>query len=88
MNSLRGWIRRALTRTEYRRTGRGKKIERIELPPNDRLVYGLCFAFVALILLTALEAVHMIFLHTFGNEFFAAITTLIGTITGIFLTSR
>ena len=88
MNSLLSWIRRALTRTEYCRTGRSKKIERVELPPNERLVYGLYFAFLALILLTALETIHMIFLHAFSNEVFSAITALIGTIAGIFLTSR
>ena len=88
MNSLRSWIRKALTRTEYRRTGRSKKIERIELPPSERLVYGLYFAFLALILLTILETIHIIFLHAFSTEIFAAITALIGTITGIFLTSR
>lgn len=88
MNSLRSWIRKALTRTEYRRTGRSKKIERIELPPNESLVYGLYFAFLALILLTALETVHIVFLRAFSTEIFSAITALIGTVTGIFLTSR
>ena len=88
MNSLRSWIRKALTRREYRRTGRSKKIERIELPPSERLVYGLYFALLALVLLTALEAVHIVFLRVFSTEIFSAITALIGTITGIFLTLR
>jgi len=85
---LRGLIRKALTRTEVRRAGRGKKIERVELPPNERLVYGLYFAFLALILLTFLEALHIVFLRSFSSEIFASITGIIGTIVGVFLVSR
>jgi len=84
------WIRRALTRVEYRRTvGKGaKKYRRVELPPSERLVYGLTFAFVALVCLVALEALHIIFLRAFSSEVFAAITGLVGTISGVFLTAR
>jgi len=85
---LRTAIRKALTKTEIRQVGRGKKLERIELPPNERLVYGLYFAFLALTALTILEALHILFLHSFSNEIFSAITTIIGTIFGVFISQR
>jgi len=81
-------IRRALTKTETRRIGKGKKLERIELPPSERLVYGLYFAFIALSALTILEALHIVFLNSFSNEIFSAITTIIGTILGVFISQR
>jgi len=84
------WVRRALTRVEYRRVGSGggKKLRRVEIPPSERLVYGLCFSFVALVCLVLLEALHIVFLGSFSSEIFAAITGVIGTISGVFLTSR
>jgi len=81
-------VRRALTRVEYRSVGSGgKKLRRVEIPPPERLVYGLCFSFVALVCLVLLEALHIVFLGSFSNEVFAAITGVIGTISGVFLTS-
>jgi hypothetical protein len=47
-------------------------------------VLGLYFAFLALILLTFLEATYIIILRNFNNEIFAAITLVIGTILGAF----
>jgi len=67
---------------------RGKKLRRVELPPSERLVYGLCFSLVALLCLVLLEALHILFLGSFSSEVFAAITGVIGTISGVFLTSR
>jgi len=81
-------IRKALTKTEVRQVGKGKKLERIELPPSERLVYGICFAFIALTALTILEALHIVFLHSFSNEIFSAITTVIGTILGVFISQK
>jgi len=86
---MRGLIRKALTRTVVRRVGRGgKKLERVELLPSERLVYGLYFAFVGLMALTVLEALCIIFLRWFSNEIFSCITTIIGTILGVFITQR
>lgn len=85
MRKLRDWIKRALTRTEYEKVGRGKKVE---LPPSERLVRGIQFAFFALALLTVLELAYLFVLKTWSNEVFAAITGLIGTVTGVFLTAR
>jgi len=81
-------IRKALTRTEVRRVGKGKKLERVELPPSERLVYGLYFAFLALTMLTILEALHIVILHSFSNEIFTCITTIVGTILGVFISQK
>lgn len=81
-------IRKALTKTEVRQVRGGKKLERVELPPSERLVYGLYFAFLALTMLTILEALHIVFLHSFSNEVFSAITTIIGTILGVFISQK
>ena len=71
-------IRKALRKT----VRRGRKIVHVE--PSDRLVYGISFAIVALICLTALEAVYIYVLCKFSNEIFAAISIVVGTILGAF----
>ena len=81
-------IRKALTKTIVRQAGKGKKLERIELPPSERLVYGLYFAFLALTMLTILEALHIVFLHSFSNEIFASISLVVGSILGAFFGQR
>jgi len=81
-------IRKALTKALIRQVGKGKKLECVELPPSERLVYGLYFAFLALSALTVLEALHIVFLHSFSNEIFTAITTIVGTILGVFISNR
>ena len=85
---LADFIRKALTKTVVRQVGGGKKVERIELPPSERLVYGLYFAFLALTALTILEALHIIVLHSFSNEIFSAVSLVIGTILGAFFGQR
>ena len=77
------FIRKAFTRTVSVRVGRGK-IQQIDLPPNDKVVYGVYFAVIALICLTALEATYIHVLRTFSNEIFAVISLVIGTILGAF----
>jgi len=79
---MRNAIRRALTKTV-----RIKK-RQAEVPPNEKLVYGMCFTIAALIGLIILEVAHMAFLRSWNSEIFAAITALIGTITGIFISQR
>jgi hypothetical protein len=85
---LRKLIRKALTRTEIRLVGKGKKTRKVELLPSERLVYGLYFAFLALTALTFLEALHIVFLKAFNSEIFACITTIIGTIFGVFVGAK
>jgi len=56
----------------------------VEIPPSERLVYGVYFALAALIGLVALEMAHMALLGSWNSELFAAITLVIGTILGAF----
>jgi len=79
---LKALIRKALTRTV-----RVKKRE-MEIPPSDRLVYGVSFAIYALFGLVGLQIAHLIVLRSWNNEVFTVISGLIGTITGILIGQR
>ena len=72
-------IKRALTR---KRVQRGRAV--VE-EPDDRLVLGVKFGIGMAVCLSGLEVAHMAFLGVWNSEIFAAITGLIGTVTGIFL---
>lgn len=85
---LRDRIRNAFTRTIWVQIGRGKKLRRLEVPPSQRLVLFLQLSIVALICLSIIEALHIIVLCSFNWEVFAAITGLIGTITGGLVSKR
>ena len=80
---MRNLIEKALTRTVSVRVGRGRTLE-VEVPPNKKLVYGVCFAIAALVCLTILEATYIYALSSFSNEIFAAISIVVGTILGAF----
>jgi len=60
----------------------------MELPPSDRLVYGVSFAIYALLGLVGLQIAHIIVLRSWNNEVFTVISGLIGTITGILIGQR
>lgn len=81
---MRNFIRKALTR---RISVKGRR-RQIELEPSTRLVYGMYFAIITLLSLTALEAIHLVVVKQFSSEIFSAITGLIGTIVGVLLTSK
>ena len=85
---LNRWIRRLLTKTVPIQRGSLKKLEHVELPPSERLVLFLQLSIVALICLTIIEALHILVLRSFNWEVFAAITGLIGTITGVFVSKK
>jgi hypothetical protein len=72
------WIKKALTR----RTRRG------EIPPDQRLVYGVKFAVAMTLCLSALEIAHLAFLGIWNSEIFAAITGLAGTVSGILIAQK
>ncbi|MDH5461658.1 MAG: hypothetical protein OEX09_05500 [Candidatus Bathyarchaeota archaeon] len=83
------WLRKILTRTVVVQGDvHRKKAWRVQIPPSDKLVYGMYFAVIALLSLTALEFVHMIFFGVWNSEIFSAITGLIGTISGIFISQK
>jgi len=83
---MKNSVRKALTRT-ITETRRGRE-RRVQIPPSERLVYAVYFSLGMVVCLTALEIVHLVVLGRWNSEVFAAITGLIGTITGIFLTQR
>jgi len=72
-------IKRALSR---KRVQRGRAV--VE-EPDERLVWTVKFAIGMTVCLSGLEVAHMAFLGGWNSEIFAAITGLIGTVTGIFL---
>lgn len=72
-------IKKALTR---RRVQRGKLIDE---QPDEKLVLGVKLAITMTVCLSALEVAHMALLHTWNSEVFAAITGLIGTISGVLI---
>jgi hypothetical protein len=85
---LRDRIRSVFTKTVWLQTGKRKKLQRIEVTPSERLVLGIIFAIAALIGLVIIEVVHMAFLGAWNSEIFSAITALIGTILGVFISQK
>lgn len=79
-------IKRALTRKVSVKRGRGTKM--IEISPSERLILGFKFAIVMIVVLSALEVAHMAFLGSWSSEIFAAITGLIGTVSGVLITQH
>lgn len=80
-------LKKALTKKITRKDTRGRK-ETIEIPPTEKLVLGVKFTIAITICLSAVEVVHMAFLDTWSNEVFAAISGLIGTVSGILIGQR
>jgi len=79
-------IKKALTRRITVKRGRGEQI--LEVTPSERLVYGVKFAMGMVACLSALEVAHMAFLGIWSSEIFAAITGLIGTVSGVLIGQR
>jgi len=65
-----------------------KRAKRVEISPSKRLLYSMYVAIGTLVCLVALQITHIIWLGAWSNEIFSAITGLIGTITGVFLSQR
>lgn len=84
---MRDWVKRALTRRVRKRGPRGRDTVQV-VEPNERLVYGVKFAIGMTGCLSAVEIAHMAFLGTWNSEIFAAITGLIGTISGILISQK
>jgi hypothetical protein len=80
---LTDWIKRALTRRTADKTASAE-----EIPPSERLVLGVKFAIALAFSLTAIEIAHLALLRTWYSEVFAAITGLVGTITGVLISQR
>jgi len=72
---MKDYIKQALIKTIQIRTAQGNT-QQLEITPDKKLLYGIYFATVALIILTTLETTYMIVFHSFNNEIFAAITLI------------
>jgi len=60
----------------------------LEIPPSQKLLYGIYFVLASLTALTILETTYMIVFQSFSNEIFAGIMLIIGTILGAFFTQK
>jgi len=85
MKSLKEAIRTALTQKVAVSKGARRELRIEEVPPSERLVLFVQFAMVTIAALTVLELVHLAVLGRWNTEIFAAITGLVGTITGLLL---
>jgi hypothetical protein len=79
-------IKKALTRKISVKRGRGQQT--IEVPPSERLVLGVKFAMTMVGCLSILEVAHMAFLGSWSSEIFAAISGLIGTVSGVLISQH
>jgi hypothetical protein len=76
-------IKKALTRKISVKRGRGQQT--VEVTPSERLVLGVKFVIAMVVCLSALEVAHMAFLGSWSSEIFAAISGLIGTVSGVLI---
>jgi hypothetical protein len=77
------FIKRALTRKLIRK-GRGKQ-QVIIVQPNEKLVLLVKFSIGMTLCLSGLEVAYVAFMRTWNTEIFAAITGLIGTVSGVLI---
>jgi hypothetical protein len=82
---LRNLFRKALTKTVWIKQEQGDKLEPLELPPSQKVVYAIVFAIAAIIALTALEVAHMAYMGSWNTEIFAGIMSVVTFIIGIFI---
>ncbi|MCJ7425067.1 hypothetical protein MUP01_12500 [Candidatus Bathyarchaeota archaeon] len=78
------WVKRALTRRVERKGSRGKQ-QIIIIKPSDKIVYLVKFTLGMTACLSCLEVAHLLVLGRWNSEVFAAITGLVGTVTGVFI---
>lgn len=60
-------------------------LRRFAISPRDELVHGVKFAIGMTVCLSGIEIAHMAFLHSWNSEVFTATSSLIGLVTGIFI---
>ena len=82
---MRNLFKKALTKTIWVQQDRDNKLQPIEIPPSQGLVYAVVFAIAAILALTVLEVAHMAFLGSWNTEIFAGIMSVVTFILGIFI---
>jgi len=75
-------VRRALKRKVCRTGPRGRE-EIILIEPDERLVLLVKFTITMSLCLASLEVASLAFLHAWNSECFAALTGLVGTVSGV-----
>jgi len=88
---LTSWVRRALSRKTKKastKSSSGKRHQVVVVEADERLVYVVNFGIGMTVCLTAIEVAHLLILHVWNPEVFAAITGLSGTIMGIFIGAK
>jgi len=78
-------LRKALSKTIWIQQNPENKLQSIEVPPSQKVIYVVVFALAAIIALTVLEVVHMAFLGSWNTEIFAGIMSIVTFILGIFI---
>jgi len=79
------WITKLLTRKIIKLEGKRRTLRVEDEEPEEKLVILTEFAIVTIIVLSAVEIVHIIVLKELNENVFYAITGLIGTVTGIII---
>ena len=85
---LREKLRSMLTRHILVQDGQRKKLKRVDVPPSERLVLGIYFASLALVVLTVLQLIHVVWLGSWNSELGAAITGDIMFVLGVLFGQR
>jgi len=81
------WIKTALTRRVSRKNPRGR-VRVVVVEPNEKLVLLVKYTLAVAVCLSGLEVVHVVVLRCWNSEVFAAITGLIGTVSGVMISHR
>jgi hypothetical protein len=81
-------LRKLLTRRVLVQDSHGKKTREVILEPDEKLVYGVKLVLGMTGFLSGIEVASMAFLHEWNSDIFAAITNLIGLITGILISQK
>lgn len=84
---MKSLFRKALTKTVYVKQAEEQdgKLELVEVPPSQQLMYVVFFSIAALVALAALEVAHMAFLGTWNTEVFAGIMSVVTFVLGVFI---
>jgi hypothetical protein len=75
---------RALRRKVHRRGPRGKE-EVVYVEADERVVLLVKFTIIMSLCLAGLEVASLAFLHAWSSECFAALTGLVGTVSGVLI---
>ena len=84
---MQDWIKTALTRRISRKGPRGR-VRVVTVPPDHRLILLVKYTVAVAVCLSGLEVVHVVVLHSWNSEVFAAITGLVGTVSGVIVSHR